>query len=253
MPRHARTLSPSGIYHAISRGINKTIIFEEPGDYSMFLEIVKKCKEAIGFKVLAYCLMNNHYHIVIDIPDNRPDIIFKKINTSYACYFNSKYERTGHLFQDRFHSEPILNEIQLIRTIAYIHRNPVKAGICTKIEDYMFSSYNDILWRRGRIVSPDVLDEYFCSELNYIHLNSSDDDTPVLDIDTIGRKRITDEKACDIVKDVYSRSGVKDLGNVSKNERDLILIELKHKLLSIDQISRVTGVSRNIVARAGQK
>ena len=174
MSRLARVISPTGFYHAISRGVNRSVIFEETSDYSMFLEIVKKCRNALDFEVFAYCLMSNHYHIIIKDPENRLDIIFKKINTTYAMYFNTKYERTGHLFQDRFKSEPILTDAQLLRTIAYIHRNPVKAGICSDAAAYSFSSYNDMLWRSGDVLSPGIIDNIFCDDSNFLKINGSD-------------------------------------------------------------------------------
>ena len=104
MPRTARIKSPTKLYHVTARGSNKQILFNEQADFKVFMEILKKNMIECGFELYAYCLMDNHYHLVIRDNKDQIDVIFKKINTAYAYYFNTKYERTGHLFQDRFFS-----------------------------------------------------------------------------------------------------------------------------------------------------
>ena len=181
MPRTARIKSPTKLYHVTARGSNKQILFNEQADFKVFMEILKKNMIECGFELYAYCLMDNHYHLVIRDNKDQIDVIFKKINTAYAYYFNTKYERTGHLFQDRFFSEPLVTANQLVNTIRYIHRNPVKAGICSDISDYRYSSYNDYLRSDGGSIRQGALEELFGDAASFIEFNSvSEDSEPAL-------------------------------------------------------------------------
>ena len=107
MPRQARKKSENGIYHIMFRGINKQQIFQENEDYRKFLNVVKECKEISGFKLFAYCLMGNHAHLLLKEGNENLDLIVKRIGSRYVYWYNTKYKRAGHLFQDRYKSEPI--------------------------------------------------------------------------------------------------------------------------------------------------
>ena len=107
MPRQARKRSSSGIYHIMLRGINRQIIFEDREDYQRFFDTLKKYKAVSGYTIYAYCLMSNHVHILLKAGHEDLDLIIKRIAGSYVYWYNWKYGRVGHLFQDRFKSEPI--------------------------------------------------------------------------------------------------------------------------------------------------
>jgi REP element-mobilizing transposase RayT len=145
MPRKARRVAQSGIYHVMMRGINHQQIFEEDEDYRVFLRILRKCKNISGFKILAYCLMGNHIHLLIKEDEEKLELIFKRIGVRFVKWYNQKYQRCGHLFQDRFKSEVVDDERYLITVAGYIHQNPVKAGICKKADEYPYSSYKEYL------------------------------------------------------------------------------------------------------------
>ena len=95
MPRTARIKSVSGYYHIVARGIARQVLFEEDADYLFFLKILKKYKEEEKFKLLAFCLMENHFHLLVQI-DSGMDRVMNKISTTYAKYYNTKYERIGY-------------------------------------------------------------------------------------------------------------------------------------------------------------
>ena len=132
MPRTARIPSASGCYHVVLRGIGKQILFEEDEDYRRFLHTLERYLRDEKADIYAYCLMENHVHLLLHA-DSGLDRLMKRIGTSYAYYFNEKYSRSGHLFQDRFSSEPVEDEAYLLAVVRYIHNNPQKAGICRKI------------------------------------------------------------------------------------------------------------------------
>ncbi len=145
MARVAREKTETNTYHVMVRGINRQPIFLDSDDNYRFISILKKYKISCNFNLYAYCLMINHVHLVIKENDIPLGVIFKKINTSYALYFNKRHQRCGHLFQDRFRSEPIHDDPQLLQTVRYVHRNPVKAGICEDPSQYCYSSYMDFI------------------------------------------------------------------------------------------------------------
>ena len=136
MPRKARIESKSGIYHIMLRGINRQQIFEDDEDFEKFLWVMKDVKQLSRFKLYGYCLMGNHIHLLLK-PENEPlELIFRRIGSKYVYWYNLKYQRTGHLFQDRFKSEPVNDEKYLMTVLRYIHQNPTKAKLAKKIEDY---------------------------------------------------------------------------------------------------------------------
>ena len=99
MPRKPREKSRFGIYHVILRGVNKQIIFEENEDYLQFIRILKKYKEVCEFKLYAYCLMDNHVHLLIEQTTTELETIMKRIEVKFVKWYNRKYERIGYLFQ----------------------------------------------------------------------------------------------------------------------------------------------------------
>ena len=143
MPRRARKKSRSGIYHIVLRGINKQRIFEDDQDYQKFLETIKAHKEASGYKIYAYCLMSNHVHLLMKEGRESLGIAFRRIGASYIYWYNWKYSRRGHLFQDRYKSEAVETDGYFLTVLRYIHQNPTKARIAKEIQAYPWSSYRE--------------------------------------------------------------------------------------------------------------
>ena len=129
MSRQIRKKSGTGIYHVMLRGINRQDIFEDDEDYLQMTSILRGQSERYDEKghllppyctFYAYCLMSNHLHLLIQEREEAISDIVKRIGVTYAHYFNKKYERSGHLFQDRFRSEPVDN-------IEYFVTSPIEA------------------------------------------------------------------------------------------------------------------------------
>ena len=127
MPRGPRVKSISGIYHVMLRGANRQEIFHDDIDCMRFLEIIEKYKKVSGMKVYAWCLMNNHVHLLLKEGIEDLSITMKRIGVSYVTYYNLKYNTTGHLFQDRFRSENVESNVNLFRVIRYIHQKTSKS------------------------------------------------------------------------------------------------------------------------------
>ena len=143
MPRQARKYLDTSFFHVIVQGINKEYIFKKERYMNEYLKLLKKHIKEFEIKIIAFCIMNNHTHILIKTDSiEQLSKFMQKVNSSYAKYYNyMEDERVGYVFRDRYKSEPILNRNQLIRCIKYIHRNPVKAGKTVTESDYKFSSY----------------------------------------------------------------------------------------------------------------
>ena len=140
MPRAARRLSESNIYHIMLRGIDRKQIFYDREDNERFVETLKKYKEVSGYEIYAYCLMGNHIHILLKTGNESLETCLRRIGASFVYWYNIKYSRTGHLFQDRFKSEAIDSDEYFLVAFRYILRNPVVAGMCVLPEEYPYSS-----------------------------------------------------------------------------------------------------------------
>ena len=152
MPRQSREKSDTGIYHVMLRGINRQDIFEDEEDYRkmiLFLRGLVERTDDNGLRIqpscliYSYCLMSNHLHLLVKEKDEGVSEAVKRIGILYAQYFNRKYERNGHLFQDRFRSEPVNSMEYFVTLIRYIHQNPVKAGLVDHVSEYPWSSWSE--------------------------------------------------------------------------------------------------------------
>ena len=152
MPRKPRLYSGTGIYHVMLRGINHQNIFEDKEDYYQFLSTLDKMRIMydeeglpciINCTYYAFCLMSNHIHLLIREREETISENIKRIASSYVYYYNHKYGRDGHLFKERFKSEPVNDLAYFTILMRYIHQNPVKAGIVENIKDYEYSSWGE--------------------------------------------------------------------------------------------------------------
>ncbi|MEQ8175210.1 MAG: transposase [Syntrophomonadaceae bacterium] len=148
MPRHSRELSDTGVYHIMLRGNERKNIFQDDEDKLRFLEGIEAKHKEAEFAVYAYCLMDNHVHLLLNQKELELASIMKSIAVRYASYYNWKHSREGHVFQDRYKSEVIEDERYLLAAVRYIHNNPVKAGIAASSDGYTWSSYGDYLLGR---------------------------------------------------------------------------------------------------------
>ena len=151
MPRGPRKKSSSGIYHIMLRGINRQTIFEDDEDRIKFLETLKNYKDISKYQIYSYCLMDNHIHILMKEIEEPISTTIKRICASYVYWYNHKYERCGHLFQERFKSEIVETDGYFLTVLRYIHQNPVKAGIIKSVADSKWTSYHEYTERANMI------------------------------------------------------------------------------------------------------
>lgn len=154
MARPLRVEYPGAFYHVINRGNSQEKLYNSPRDYKKFLQYLEKAAERFAVIVHTYCLMDNHYHLLLETAEPNLSVTMQWLNVSYATYFNRKHNRNGHLFQGRFKAILIDAEAYLKHLSRYIHLNPVRAKIIDKPEQYRWSSYSVFI---GKQKSPKFL------------------------------------------------------------------------------------------------
>lgn len=247
MPRTPRRKSASGIYHIMLRGINQQVIFEDELDYAKFLETLEKYKAVSEYKIYAYCLMSNHIHLLIKVEKEELDLIMKRIAGSYVYWYNWKYYRKGHLFQDRFKSEPVEDDAYFLTVLRYIHQNPIKAGLAETVDDYRYSSYHCYLDEKSRLVDSDLALSILEKD-DFIKFNNESNNDVCLDVEEKDF-RINDIDARKIIQEVSKCSNATEFQKLLPKDRNEIIVKLKQRGLSIRQISRLTGISKGKVER----
>ncbi|MBU3109859.1 transposase [Clostridium gasigenes] len=180
MTRKKREWYQEAKLHVIARGNHRSDIFKDKTDYELYLNYLQEANEYYDYKyhIVAYTLMTNHIHLIIETEDKDISDFIKRVHSRYAWNFNKKYNYIGHLFQDRYRSELIDTDKYLLESSRYIHLNPVKAKMVELPEDYEWSSYNQyIIITKDRIVECDKILSYFkkdnCRELYKKFVESS--------------------------------------------------------------------------------
>lgn len=135
----------AGKYHVINRGVAQMQVFEERADYEYFEELMCFYAKSFGITIHNYCLMSNHYHILLEIQNENLSKFMRQLNMNYSIYFNKKNKRTGHLWQGRFKSWYVTDEAYLYTLMRYIEQNPLKANMVKDIAEYPYSSYHYFL------------------------------------------------------------------------------------------------------------
>jgi len=243
MPRQPRQTSESGHLHLIVRGIGRQALFEEGADYQFYLGILRRYARETGVAVCAYCLMENHVHLLARDAEGRTPQLMKKLGVSYSAYFNKKYERCGHLFQDRYLSEAIEDDAYLLTAFRYILNNPAKAGICPAAA-YAWSSYAqydqpesfvDTALLRGLIGDRAQLDAFLAGEGG----------SACMEYDK--RDEVWQQ---DLLRSILGTENGMVLQNMDRAARNDALHRLKEAGLTVRRIERLTGIGRNIIQRA---
>ena len=247
MPRTARKLSETGTYHLMLRGINRQVIFEDKQDFEHFIGVLAYGKEASGFELFAYCLMDTHVHILLRVGEEPLEILMRRIASKYVYWYNAKYQRIGHLFQDRFLSEPVNDDAYFITVLRYIHRNPIKADLCANADEYIYSSYLDYMGRSGIVDTGLVLSMMSKEELACYTATNNDD--KCLEMPERPNRRVTDEQARGIIERVSGCSSVSDFQQLPIDKRNTALSQILSSGVSIRQACRLTGLSFGIVRK----
>lgn len=154
MPRAPRLLVPNGIYHVTARGTRGTAIYTDRRDLGRFIELFGHAVERYDWCCAAYCLMTNHFHLLIETPQPNLSDGMQRLNALYAQWFNARHAVEGHLFERRFHAVLVESEWHFVELCRYLPLNPVRAGLCTDPGDWPWSSFGATT---GQVAAPRFL------------------------------------------------------------------------------------------------
>ena len=259
MARKARKISNTKVYHIMLRGINKQDIFLEEQDRYKFLKDLKDVKDKYNFELFAYCLMPNHVHLLIKDCNNSISNSMHSIGIRYSTYMNKKYERVGHLFQNRYLSKPVENKEYLLNLIRYIHQNPMKAGINT-IDAYKWSSYREYIYHEKLIDSVPIL-KLFANDkwtalksfIKYNHESIKITKEKEQEFEFVFRLKISDEELIKLIKEKLKIDNIYLIQQYQKEKRDKYIGEiLQISGVNMRQVARVLGISERTIYRVNK-
>ncbi len=245
MARNARVLSKSGIYHVVMQGVDHHRIFEDEEDDCRFLEILAQCREQSRFDILAYCLMDDHIHLLIKTYEEPLGALMKRVTVRFVLWYNKKHDRVGRLFHDRFKSEPVDSEDYLLTVFRHILQNPVEAGLVDDPWAYPWSSAKEYLEDAGisdtglvlSLIPPGELKRFLQQEADGI----------CLDIPAAPPRRMTDEEARSVIAGICGSALVSDFLALPPEEQHRAVVELAGCGASLRQMSRLTGLSLGVI------
>ena len=231
------------------RGINRQVIFQSDADRRHFITILGECKEISGFKLHAFCLMPNHLHLLLEPAGDEPlEIIFKRIGSRYAVWYNRKYQRVGHLFQDRFRSENVETDRYYMTVLRYILQNPMKAGMESKPGTYRWSSYLAYEKGGGQLTDTAYAEKMFGGREALIDFVNQANDDEALD-DTETHWRMTDEEAEEVFREITGCASAEAFMQLDKPFRKQYVQELYMAGLSVNQIAQYTDMPKSSISR----
>ena len=248
IPRAPREKSNTNVYHIIVRGINRQDIFLDKQDFMKFLKEIERTKKTYLYELYAYVLMPNHVHLVINDVNNNLSTIMQSLNISYTYYFNKRYERVGHLFENRFKSKNIERESYLKNVIRYVHKNPENAGIKGQ---YLWNSYREYLSNKQILVDKQFIVDLFENSIeNFKKFHEDYIKNQDIDKDYEMIAKIEDEDAIELMKEISKEENLIKIQNYDKDRKK----EIVQKFVRIEgitkvQIARILGISKSTIDR----
>lgn len=238
MPRKPRIEIP-GYYHIINRGVEQRKVFQEPADYEYFEELMCFYTKSFGITLHNYCLMSNHYHLLLEITNENLSKFMRQLNMNYSIYFNKKYKRVGHLWQGRFKSWYVTNEAYLYTLMCYIEQNPLKANMVKRLEEYPYSSYHYFL---NYTEIPECLKDAWVVQ-NYKEDKEAIEAFLTTPVDSAQLQELKTASSLVEAPNVDKRPSEEDLQHIFKN-----ITEIKERNIQISKVYK-EGYSQHMIAK----
>ena len=239
-----REMSETSYYHITVRGVGQMPIFEDDVDRLFYLKLLRKISAEERTRIIAWALMGNHVHLVIDMMrDEMPTRLMRRLDTTYAMYFQRKTDHVGHVFQGDFWSGPIVTDEQLLATVDYVHRNPERARISSR-EEYRWSSYREYVGESWITDTRTVL-ELFGSVGAFVAYRGTSDCV----VRHIRRVSIDDAQALQLALEAVGVQTADELRASGELGLKEACVSLREAGISERQTSRVLGVGRKLVHR----
>lgn len=249
MPTAPRRISESGLYHVVARGNGKQLIFTDDADREMFCSHLSRFASEDGLSVIAWCLMDNHVHLVLQDDSRRLAYAVGSLLGAYAKYFNRITGHVGSVFQPRFFSEPIEDDEYLLASVRYVHINPEKAGICPASE-YRWSSYREYAEGDGDgLCATGLVLGMLDGSKGFVELCAG---ASPRDVGFEGVVKLGSDEALKIADDIARAFDCADASAVKAlpiSQRNAVVAEMRGNGLTIKQVERVTGLGSGVIAR----
>lgn len=237
MPRKASKDLSASFFHVIVQGVNKEYIFDKEHYIKKYLSLIDKYKRTYNIEILAYCIMNNHAHLLLQIQDYKQMSYFMhKINCIYAQFYNYKENRVGVVFRNRYVSEAISDIKHLKSCIKYIHMNPVKAKIVTSCSQYKYSTYNDYITGKG-VTENKFLEDIFGQQEYSKIFSEADDNIVFYDIERNNYEIIENilefyknQNKMSLSEIIANKRILKEIINILKSEYKVSYVDIRKKL-----------------------
>lgn len=226
MSRIARNNYNASFFHIMVQGLNKEYIFNKEIYIKVYENLLRRKSEKYQVNIIAYCIMNNHAHILIQVDEiEEMSKFMHSVDTEYAKFYNEQEERVGYVYRERFRSEPIEDIRYFAKCINYIHLNPVKAKIVKSCEEYKYSSYNNYIYKNGFVnleIVRNVLGDDYIEVLKQYNKNVN------IFLDDEESNNI-DDKICDFLEEKELKL-YEILENKKKLQEILIYLQEKQKI-----------------------
>lgn len=247
MARCPRKKSYTKVYHIIIRGINKQDIFLDNQDLRKFRKETKRVKEKYQFEIYAYAFMSNHVHLIIKDENENLELIMKSLTVSYSNYFNKKYERIGHLFENRFKSHSIEDESYLKNVVRYIHKNPENAGL----KPYIWTSYYEYITNNSKLISTNQVMNLFANNIdNFKAYHNIYEKYQDYDKNYEMISKLQDEDAIKLIQELLKEPNLIKIQNYEKDKKNEVISKiLKIEGITKVQIARILGINRKTISR----
>ncbi len=249
MAREARKMSTTGYYHIIIRGNNKSYVFKDNRDKSFFMDNLLKQQDEKLIELAAWCIMDNHVHIVIKSEEEDLALALKRINVRFAVRYHQYHHTSGHVFQDRFKSEPIETDEHLVNVVRYVHNNPVKVKMVSDASLYKWSSYEWYLKKKLNRSMGLVIEVIGKNQFKSFH--HQEDYNEYLEIKE-DREKLRDERFNNILALHCNKHGIVENSEIIGNNdlyEPLVKDLVKHSGYSLRKIASLLEVSYSSVQK----
>ncbi len=250
MARQARANSPTEVQHVTARGAGKRIIFEDDFDRIRYLQKLEEYAARDNVSVIAWCLMDNHVHLLLKCDVNSLKTMMRSLGISHAQWFNGHHGHIGPVFQGRYSSSPIENDAHLLECVRYIHKNPATAGVA-ETTHYRWSSYGEYIGKHDSCV-PEFCDTTLVLSMldDFVAFHERND----IEVDFMelvpNRPPLSDGEVSEIAKKSYGQGYADVIAAMQKRDRDQALLQLHIAGASIRQLERLTGIGRGVIQTA---
>ena len=256
MPHTARKLAESGVYHIVTKGDGNQIIFEDSDDRRHYIDLLEAALDSHKVSLNAYCLMSNHVHLLVavqsglEVKDGGEELsaFMKRLNESYAMYFQKKSKRVGHVFKGRFWSEAVETDEHFLCAIRYIHANPEPARIC-KAQEYPWSSYQAYCGKPSFVDTELAL--YLLGGIDGFKRFSATGGKYAKPFpESKLRKHLAPDEQIQIALIILGRETLAQMRQMKQSERKPLLQKLASAGFTETEIVRITGLGRQAIRSA---